>query len=77
MLYAQIGTVGGVNRRMVGHGNLAEKAILPVMPSRKEFPYMTRITRFAHSLHMHNTLCSSGCTLRFVMAICKVIAVVI
>ncbi|KAG5180417.1 hypothetical protein JKP88DRAFT_323791 [Tribonema minus] len=42
--HAQVGKVGGVNRRMVGHGNLAEKAIVPVMPPLSEFPYTTRIT---------------------------------
>lgn len=40
----EIGRIAGVNRRMVGHGNLAEKAILAVMPNKKVFPYMTRIT---------------------------------
>lgn len=35
--------MGGVNRRMVGHGNLAERAVLPVMPSTEAFPYTTRV----------------------------------
>jgi polyribonucleotide nucleotidyltransferase len=39
----EVGKVGGVNRRMVGHGNLAEKAIIPVLPARKDFPYQARI----------------------------------
>ncbi len=34
----------GANRREVGHGALAEKAILPVLPSPSEFPYAVRIT---------------------------------
>lgn len=32
-----------INRRMIGHGNLAEKAIRQVFPSFEEFPYVTRL----------------------------------
>jgi polyribonucleotide nucleotidyltransferase len=34
----------GPNRRSVGHGNLAEKAILPILPDASEFPYVIRMT---------------------------------
>lgn len=37
------GRVGGFNRRMIGHGALAEKALLPVIPSQEEFPYTIRL----------------------------------
>lgn len=37
------GRVGGFNRRMIGHGALAEKAVLPVIPSQEEFPYTIRL----------------------------------
>jgi len=37
------GRVGGFNRRMIGHGALAEKAVLPVIPSQDEFPYTIRL----------------------------------
>lgn len=37
------GRVGGFNRRMIGHGALAEKALLPVLPSQQEFPYTIRL----------------------------------
>ena len=37
------GRVGGFNRRMIGHGALAEKAVMPVIPSREEFPYTIRL----------------------------------
>ncbi|TMW68660.1 hypothetical protein Poli38472_006128 [Pythium oligandrum] len=40
----ETGRVGGINRRMVGHGALAEKAIVPVIPSIDEFPYTVRMT---------------------------------
>ncbi|KAJ4908374.1 Polyribonucleotide nucleotidyltransferase 2 [Raphanus sativus] len=34
---------GGLNRREVGHGTLAEKALLAVMPPEEDFPYTVRI----------------------------------
>ncbi|EWM27214.1 polyribonucleotide nucleotidyltransferase 1 [Nannochloropsis gaditana] len=40
----ETGKVFGSNRRMVGHGALAERAILPVLPSSDDFPYTIRIT---------------------------------
>lgn len=39
----ETGRVGGFNRRMIGHGALAEKALLPVIPSQEEFPYTIRL----------------------------------
>ncbi|KAA0153051.1 hypothetical protein FNF27_07988 [Cafeteria roenbergensis] len=38
------GRVGGFNRRMIGHGNLAEKALAPVMPSDDDFRFTVRVT---------------------------------
>ncbi|XP_051507139.1 polyribonucleotide nucleotidyltransferase 1, mitochondrial [Myxocyprinus asiaticus] len=38
----EIGKMGGVNRRELGHGALAEKALRPVIP--KEFPFTIRVT---------------------------------
>jgi len=39
----ETGRVGFTSRREIGHGALAEKAILPVLPSEKEFPYTIRV----------------------------------
>jgi len=39
----ETGRVGGFNRRMIGHGALAEKALLPVIPPQSEFPYTIRL----------------------------------
>lgn len=39
----ETGRVGGFNRRMIGHGMLAEKALLAVLPSEEDFPYTIRI----------------------------------
>ncbi len=39
----ETGRVGGFNRRMIGHGALAEKALVPVLPSAETFPYTIRL----------------------------------
>lgn len=39
----ETGRIGGTNRRMIGHGALAEKALLPVIPSKESFPYTIRL----------------------------------
>ena len=36
-------TSRGPGRREIGHGALAEKAIIPVLPSKEEFPYCIRV----------------------------------
>ncbi len=46
------GRVGGFNRRMIGHGALAEKAIYPVIPKQSTFPYTIRL--------VSETLASNG-----------------
>ncbi|MDU4704721.1 MAG: polyribonucleotide nucleotidyltransferase, partial [Corynebacterium sp.] len=38
----ETGRVGSPKRREIGHGALAERALLPVVPSREEFPYTIR-----------------------------------
>ena len=35
--------VGSPGRREIGHGALAERALLPVLPSQDEFPYVIRV----------------------------------
>ena len=39
----ETGRIGGFNRRMIGHGALAEKALIPVIPEQTEFPYTIRL----------------------------------
>lgn len=39
----ETGRIGGLNRRMVGHGALAEKALEPVIPPKETFPYTIRL----------------------------------
>jgi len=39
----ETGRMGGTNRRMIGHGALAEKALIPVLPPKEKFPYTIRV----------------------------------
>jgi polyribonucleotide nucleotidyltransferase len=38
----ETGRVGSPKRREIGHGALAERALMPVLPSRDDFPYAIR-----------------------------------
>src|SRR3990167_5151507 len=39
----EVGRIGFPSRREIGHGALAEKAIEPVLPDQKDFPYTIRV----------------------------------
>ena len=39
----ETGRIGSPKRREIGHGNLAERALLPVLPDENEFPYAIRV----------------------------------
>ena len=39
----ETGRLGGMNRRAIGHGALAEKSLRAVLPSREDFPYTIRL----------------------------------
>ena len=39
----ETGRMGSPKRREIGHGNLAERALLPVLPDENEFPYAIRV----------------------------------
>ncbi len=39
----EVGFTGGPGRREIGHGNLAERAIAPMMPAKDVFPYTVRL----------------------------------
>ncbi len=39
----EVGRVGAPKRREIGHGMLAERALVPVLPSEDEFPYTLRV----------------------------------
>ena len=38
----EVGRIGSPGRREVGHGYLAERALMPVLPDEEEFPYAIR-----------------------------------
>jgi len=40
----ETGRVGGLNRREIGHGALAERSIQAVIPSENDFPYAIRVS---------------------------------
>lgn len=54
----ETGRIGGFNRRMIGHGALAEKALLPVIPSKEEFPYTIRIVSEAFASNGSTSMAS-------------------
>jgi polyribonucleotide nucleotidyltransferase len=39
----EVGKVGSPNRREIGHGALAERALFPVIPTAEKFPYTIRL----------------------------------
>jgi polyribonucleotide nucleotidyltransferase len=39
----EAGRLGGPKRRDIGHGALAERALVPMIPSQEEFPYTIRV----------------------------------
>ena len=39
----ETGRFGGPGRREIGHGPLAEKALLPLIPNKEDFPYTIRL----------------------------------
>ena len=45
----ETGKMGGTNRRMIGHGALAEKALQPMIPKNSDFPYTIRLVSEAMS----------------------------
>ncbi|MGE9271040.1 MAG: polyribonucleotide nucleotidyltransferase [Verrucomicrobiales bacterium] len=40
----ETGRMGGINRREIGHGALAERSIAPVIPDEDVFPYAMRVS---------------------------------
>ena len=39
----EVGFMRGPKRRDIGHGALAERALVPMIPSQEEFPYVVRV----------------------------------
>ncbi len=54
----ETGRSGSTNRRMIGHGALAEKALLPVLPSKDTFPYTIRVVSEAFASNGSTSMAS-------------------
>ncbi len=54
----ETGRVGSPKRREIGHGALAERALLPVIPSEDEFPYAIRVVSEAISSNGSTSMAS-------------------
>lgn len=55
----QTGRIGTPSRREIGHGALAEKALLPVVPSAENFPYTIRLVSEVMSSNGSTSMASS------------------
>ena len=54
----------GPGRREIGHGHLAERALVPVLPSQEEFPYVIRLVSECVTSHGSTSMASTcGSTL--------------
>ncbi|MDA8277634.1 MAG: polyribonucleotide nucleotidyltransferase [Actinomycetota bacterium] len=54
----EVGAMRGPKRREIGHGLLAERALLPVVPSESEFPYTLRLVSEAFSSNGSTSMAS-------------------
>jgi polyribonucleotide nucleotidyltransferase len=62
--FGQTGRVGTPSRREIGHGALAEKALIPVIPSQETFPYTIRVVSEVLSQNGSSSMASTcGSTL--------------
>ena len=59
----ETGRVGAPGRREIGHGNLAERALAPALPSEEEFPYSIRVESLITESHGSSSMASvcGGC----------------
>ncbi len=54
----ETGRIGGFNRRMIGHGSLAEKALKAMIPAKEDFPYTIRLVSEALSSNGSTSMAS-------------------
>lgn len=54
----ETGRVGMPGRREVGHGNLAERALIPSLPSEQDFPYVIRLESLITESHGSSSMAS-------------------
>lgn len=54
----ETGRVGMPGRREVGHGNLAERALIPALPDEEDFPYAIRVESLITESHGSSSMAS-------------------
>src|SRR5260221_9663485 len=60
----ETGRVGSPNRREIGHGALAERALIPVIPTKEKFPYTVQVDSETMSSNWSTSMASTcGSTL--------------
>lgn len=59
----ETGRIGAPGRREVGHGNLAERALIPTLPDKDAFPYVIRVESLITESHGSSSMASvcGGC----------------
>lgn len=73
--FGQVGRMGSVSRREIGHGALAERALLAVIPSQADFPYTIRVVSEVLSQNGSSSMASTcGSTLALMDAGVPIIA---
>jgi polyribonucleotide nucleotidyltransferase len=59
----EVGRIGSPRRREIGHGALAERALVPVVPTEEEFPYALRLVSDILSSKSMASVCASTLSL--------------
>jgi polyribonucleotide nucleotidyltransferase len=58
----------GTSRRDIGHGALAEKAVVPVLPAEMDFPYTIRVVSETTESNASSSMASASCSSLALMA---------
>ena len=67
--YGDTGFMRGPSRRAIGHGALAEKALMPVLPTEEDFPYAIRVVSEVMGSNGSSSMASTcGSSLSLMMA---------
>ncbi len=67
--YGEAGPLRGPGRRAIGHGALAERALMPVLPAEADFPYTIRVVSEVMSSNGSSSMASTcGSTLSLMAA---------
>jgi polyribonucleotide nucleotidyltransferase len=64
----EVKRVGSVSRREIGHGHLAERSLMPVLPNEKSFPYTIRVVSEILESNGSSSMASVCCSSLSLMA---------